>query len=275
MRFKLLFISLLAFNLYAKPNLDINETNNQNSFESFDEEFSGDEFDEEFSGDEFDEEFSEDEFTENDSNKKNIKEESCQSLESYNRFMTNTNDYFYTYIGSPISSGYSTITNEPIRDGVSNFFHNLGFPLRIVNNLLQLKFKNSAEELGVFLLNSTLGIVGIFKPAQNYFDLETHDEDFGQTMGYYGVGAGCHIVIPILGPSNLRDMSSKFFDIYTDIFHYTSLTNTEHYGIVLYEKVNKFPNQLKTYKYIKDDAIDLYPYIKDMYEQNRKQQIKE
>jgi len=227
--------------------------------------------------DSFDDDFMEDDDTQ--------AEEECQSLESYNRFMTEKNDYFFTKIVQPVSNGYKTITNEPIRDGIDNFFYNIKFPLRFINNLLQLQLVDTLEETGVFVINTTIGILGIFKPAQSFFGLESHQEDFGQTLGYYGVESGCHIVLPLLGPSNMRDMlglsvDTGFNNLYVD---YNSQekklklyeNTTDEIAGKIFEKLNNAPKSLKTYNEIKKDAIDLYPYLRDMYEQSRQQQIKE
>jgi len=206
-----------------------------------------------------------------------IQDSKCPSLDGYNRFITKHNDTIYTKILTPISNGYTSITNEPFRDGVSNFFYNLGFPLRLINNILQFELKDAAEETATFIINSTVGVVGIFKPAQNYFGLKSHREDFGQTLAVYGVGSGCHIVLPFFGPSNARDilgltLSSQFEVTHTD---HHNIRSEKILALKIYEKINNSPNTLKQYKLIKEDALDLYPYMRDIYEQHRQKEIKE
>lgn len=200
----------------------------------------------------------------------------------YNRFMTNFNDKLYDYILIPIAKGYNIIVHESIRQSISNLFDNLSYPKRVVNNLLQTKFINASEETGRFVINSTIGILGLFDPAKYYFNLEAHDEDFGQTLGYYGVGGGPHIVLPLFGPSNLRDLISIMPDSYLNPIDYRerelfTLTNTwwSYLGVRSYDYINEFSLNVDQYDKLKEDSIDLYPYLRDIYEQHRDKQIKE
>ncbi|MCF6331403.1 MAG: VacJ family lipoprotein [Sulfurimonas sp.] len=200
----------------------------------------------------------------------------------YNRFMTSFNDKLYIYALTPISRGYNTVIHYEIRKSISNLFNNLQYPTRVTNNILQAKFQNAAEETGRFVLNTTIGILGLFDPAKNYFNLEAHEEDFGQTLGYYGVGGGPHIVLPLFGPSNLRDAISIIPDSYLNPIDYTNrewftLTDTwwTYLGAKSYEYVNEFSLNVDSYDRLKEDSIDLYPYLRDVYEQYRDKQIKE
>jgi phospholipid-binding lipoprotein MlaA len=200
----------------------------------------------------------------------------------YNRAMTTFNDGAYEYVFKPVAKGYKFILHEEIRLSVQNFFHNLYYPVRLVNNLLQGKFENSAQETGRFLLNSTVGILGLFDPAKSEFDLQPHEEDFGQTLGFYGVGAGPHIVLPLLGPSNLRDTLSLYPDALLSPIDYTernywTLTDTvaEYLGLVTLENVNYTSLHINHYDKLKKNAVDLYPYLRDVYEQYRDKQIEE
>ena len=203
-------------------------------------------------------------------------------LESYNRAMTTFNDTLIVNVLIPVSNGYKTLIHKEIRESVSNFFYNLSYPPRVVNNLLQGKFRNGIEETQRFIINTTVGIVGLFDPAKTYFGLKAHQEDLGQTLGFYGVGSGPHIVIPLLGPSNLRDITGIYTDSYLSLTDYTDrewLTLTdewaEYAAIRAYEKINDFSLDNQNYMKLKEDAIDLYPYLRDIYEQHRDKQIKE
>ena len=202
-------------------------------------------------------------------------------LSGYNRFMTSANDGLYTWILIPISKGWEWLIPACVRRGFVRFFNNLLYPVRLVNNLLQGKFKNSGEETLRFTINSTIGIFGVFDPAKDWFDLEAHPEDFGQTLGYWGVGPGPHIVIPFLGPSNLRDTFSWIPDYIADP------TSTPNVGIESLEnfntrwaywgfnKLNYWSLNYKLYEGVKKDAIDLYPYLRDFYETSRLKEIAE
>ena len=209
-----------------------------------------------------------------------VKKES-DPLRGYNRVMTNFNDGVYHYFFLPVSNGYKQITNNAVRESVGNFFSNLLFPVRFVNNILQGKIENAGEELGRFLINSTLGFVGFFDPATSEFNLQEHPEDFGQTLGYWGFGAGPHIVLPFFGPSNVRDILGKYPDSllnpvdYYEQRDYNLLNNNfESFATKTYDKINDTALQDR-YGILKKDAIDLYPYLKKSYEQYRLQQIKE
>jgi len=224
---------------------------------------------------------SEDEFLEEFEQEMQI-EEIADPLSGYNRAMTSFNDGAYEYVLSPISNGYRTIVHKEIRNSVGNFFHNILYPLRLINNLLQAKFKNSAEETGRFVINSTVGIFGLFDPAKSYFGLEEHNEDFGQTLGVYGIGAGPHIVLPLFGPSNLRDTFSMIpnylvnpLDYYEDRGYNLTSNVKESIYVKTFETINKTSLNGKQYEMIKKDAIDLYPYLRDMYEQRRLKEIEE
>ena len=111
-------------------------------------------------------------------------------LSGYNRAITVFNDKLFLWVLDPVARGYRYVMPEPARRGVNNFFMNLLYPIRLVNNLLQLKIKNAGEETLRFVTNSTIGILGFWDPAKEWFGLEAHHEDFGQTLGYYGVGGG-------------------------------------------------------------------------------------
>ncbi len=203
-------------------------------------------------------------------------------LKSYNILMTNINDKFYTYILFPVAKGYKKIVPVPARNSVSNFFNNLLFPIRFINNLLQLKFKNSWQESERFIVNSTIGIVGLFDIAKSRFNINPHNEDFGQTLGYYGFGGGFYIVWPVLGPSNLRDsvgfIADSFInpDMYISSRDFNLLHNdAEAYDIESFNIINKASFNYKKYEAIKKGNVVLYPILKDLYEKHREKLIKE
>ena len=204
-------------------------------------------------------------------------------LSGYNRMMTSFNDTFFIYLFNPISEGYAYILPEAIRISLSHFVHNIQFPIRFTNNLLQGKFQNTSDELERFIVNSTVGIGGLFDPATLYMQIPAHNEDFGQTLGYYGFGAGYHVVLPFLGPSNIRDIIGLTADGYTSPLNYTSglkkyklpqnyLQSAGIYGLIM---INKNALNLGAYESLKKDAIDLYPFLRDIYEQKRTADIAE
>ncbi len=199
-------------------------------------------------------------------------------LKKYNRAITSFNDYMYMNLLIPTAKVYKDVVHENIRVSISNFFHNILFPIRFINNILQFKFKNGAEEFARFTINSSVGILGFMDIAKEHFDLNKKNEDFGQTLGYYGFGEGFHIVLPFLGPSNLRDSLGIFVDSHVNPIMYVGSTKYKHptrMGIVIFETLNKASLNIGRYESIRKEAIDLYPFIKNAYTQNRKKLIKE
>lgn len=226
--------------------------------------------------DDFEDEFS-DEFQESDG------KEIYDPFGSYNRSMTDFNDYMYINILNPVASGYSYVIPEPARKGVGNMFENIFFPIRFVNNILQLKFMNALEETGRFVVNSTFGLLGLFDPAKTQLEWQPHKEDFGQTLGYWGVAPGPHVVLPFLGPSNVRDAIAKIPDYLLDpttayIVEYPRDIPSNFWSTMAIRSVywvNKASLHQGEYENLKKDAIDLYPFLRDIYEQKRIKEIED
>ncbi|NOR56756.1 MAG: VacJ family lipoprotein [Sulfurovum sp.] len=204
-------------------------------------------------------------------------------LSGYNRAMTTVNDKMYIYGLNPLSKTYAAILPEPIRIGISNAIKNLQYPIRLSNNLLQGKFKNAADETERFLTNSTVGLLGFMDPATNLVHVPVHKEDFGQTLGFYGVGAGFHVVLPFFGPSNVRDIAGLTLDAYAsplvNIKGFESYKIPDNFGqsaaIATLYYVNKNSLELGQYESLKEDAIELYPFLRDIYEEKRQVEIDE
>ncbi len=206
-------------------------------------------------------------------------------LSDYNSAMTSFNDKVIIYALTPVSEAYAYVVPQPLRLGVSNFIHNINFPVRLINNLLQLKFQNSSDEIERFIINSTVGLAGLMDPAKNHMKIPIlpHNEDFGQTLGHYGVGSGFHIVLPFFGPSNVRDLAGITLDAYASPL--VNVKGWENYkipnnlgqsiGIVTVHLINKNSLHLGEYESLKKDAIDLYPFLRDVYEQKRAADIAE
>ncbi len=233
--------------------------------ESNEDDFSEEEDDDFEEFDEFEEEFG-------DATEKEV----FDPLEGYNRAMTTFNDKLYFWVLKPIAQCYAWIVPECVRKGIDRFFTNLMYPVRFVNNVLQLKVKNAGEETLRFVTNTTIGVLGFWDPATEWFGLEAHDEDFGQTLGYYGVGAGPHIVLPFFGPSNLRDAFSRYPDTrYLDPKTLYLETLEQQVGAVFLDSVNNTSLRIGEYESVKKDAFDLYLFLRDGYEQIRIKEIEE
>ena len=138
---------------------------------------------------------------------------------------------------------------------------------------MQFKFSEAGEETLRFLANTIIGFGGLTDGAK-YYNLQRHDEDFGQTLGYWGVGSGFHVVLPFLGPSNLRDMAGLVGDYYLDPISYVKPA-LDSFAIKTFRQGNLLSLHPDAYDNLKKDAIDLYPFLRDAYEQRRNHLIKE
>ena len=139
---------------------------------------------------------------------------------------------------------------------------------------MQFKIKQSGIELGRFVVNTTVGIGGLFDPAAGKLKWRSQDEDFGQTLARYGMGEGFPVVLPLLGPSNLRDMIGLIPDYYSNpLVHMKDDKRAMQAGTS--EAVNRSPRDIERYEALKKDALDPYTFIRDAYKQNRDQKIKE
>jgi phospholipid-binding lipoprotein MlaA len=194
-------------------------------------------------------------------------------IEPFNRSMFWVNDKLYFYLLKPIARGYRVVP-EPARQSLANFFSNLATPVRFVNSLLQLKFSDSGTELGRLVVNSTVGIGGLFDPAKKYLGWRKKDEDLGQTFGNYGVGNGFYIVWPLLGPSSVRDTVGMAGDFFLDPLHYVEMKPLERVGLNVLDKETKLSLDKDTYEGIKRQALDPYLYVRATYAQHRKGKVK-
>src|SRR6185295_2330405 len=145
--------------------------------------------------------------------------ENHDPLEGMNRGIFWFNDEVDQHVLEPVAEGWDKITSDAVKNSVSNFFQNLRFPINAVNNLLQGKPGQSASEVGRFAVNTTVGMFGFFDPA-SVWGLEPHHEDFGQTLGCWGVPPGPYLVLPLLGPSNPRDTVGLVADSMCSVQHY-------------------------------------------------------
>ena len=134
------------------------------------------------------------------------------SIEGFNRGTYRFNYYFDEYLFRPVVKGYEFITPNYVEDRISNVIDNLNEVTNFANNLLQCRLKAAGTTLSRFAINSTIGVAGLWDPAENFFGLESEVEDFGQTLGRYGVDNGTYIVLPVLGPSNARDTTGFVTD---------------------------------------------------------------
>jgi phospholipid-binding lipoprotein MlaA len=195
-------------------------------------------------------------------------------LSGYNRVMTRVNDRLYYWVLKPVARGYGAVVPKLLRRGIDNVFENLGFPVRFVNNVLQLKVHGAGVETARFLVNSTIGIAGLWDPASQLMKIEPRDEDFGQTLGRYGIGGGFHVVLPVFGPSNVRDTVGRVADGFLNPVAYVEDSDAA-LAISIVDTTNATSLRIGEYEALTGDAIDLYALLRDGYEQYRIKKIKE
>lgn len=195
-------------------------------------------------------------------------------LEPLNRGIWWVNDKLYLYFLEPIALGYSKVIPKGGRQSIANAFENLQAPERFVNNLLQLKFADAGTELKRFICNSTIGVLGLWDPATKKYEIPPQPEDFGQTLGHYGVKPIIALQLPLLGPSNLRDAVGKIPDIFLSPVYYIESLVLK-IGIKSEEVVNNTSLRLGVYKDIKKERLDMYRFLQDAYQQNRVKKIEE
>ncbi|MEI7575013.1 MAG: hypothetical protein RLZZ541_152 [Pseudomonadota bacterium] len=192
-------------------------------------------------------------------------------LEGMNRGIYKFNDVADKALIKPVATVYKTITPSPVRTGFNNFFSNLGSITTVLNDLFQFKFTNAFTDAGRFVINSTFGIAGFIDVA-GMDNIEKHKEDFGQTLGYWGVGSGPYLVLPILGPSSVRDTTGLLFDTATS----DPITYTHNIGEVrlhnqlrLAQLIDKRTELLTATDLIDEASLDPYAFMRDAYLQRR------
>ncbi|SHN54105.1 MlaA family lipoprotein [Desulfovibrio litoralis] len=191
----------------------------------------------------------------------------------WNRFWFEFNSYAVDYVVRPVYKTYDFITPDPVQTSVGNFFHNILFPVRFVNSLLQFKFKQAGVEMSRFVLNTTYGVGGLFDPAADKKAIvETDDEDFGQTLGNWGVGEGFYIVWPLLGPSTPRDTVGKVGDFFLDPVNYVDPWELRTGANVL-KNVNNSGEIIKQFDTLNEMSVDPYSAMRNAYIQRRRAQI--
>ncbi|MBF0134896.1 MAG: VacJ family lipoprotein [Magnetococcus sp. DMHC-1] len=194
-------------------------------------------------------------------------------LEPWNRAIFTFNDKASAWVLEPLAQGYKALIPEGGRVAVRNVFHNLKAPIHFTNALLQGKGQAAGEELGRFVINSTLGVAGLFDVAALHFNLHSSDEDLGQTLGHYGVGDKLYLVWPILGPSNARDTVGDVGDWFLDPLNYKPTDYWDQTGIKLFSRVNETSLRLEEFQTLRTATLDPYIALRNGYLQKRQEKV--
>ncbi|MBI1422717.1 MAG: VacJ family lipoprotein [Gammaproteobacteria bacterium] len=191
--------------------------------------------------------------------------------ESMNRSIYAFNDGFDRAIARPVAQTYKDYTPNVVQTGVSNFFSNLDDILVTVNDLLQFKFKQAAQDLGRFAFNTTAGLFGLIDVA-SHMDFPKHNEDFGQTLATWGVGSGPYVMLPFLGPSTLRDTGGLAADWQIDPVY--AINDTEaRWSVIVLRAVDTRARYLEATKIMEKSGIDPYVFLRNAYLQQRENLI--
>jgi len=189
-------------------------------------------------------------------------------LEPMNRKIFWFNDKVDTYVLEPVATGWDWVMPHVVQRSISNFFTNLRFPINTINDLLQGKLKHSAVDVGRFAVNTTVGVLGFFDPATGW-GLEAHQEDFGQTLGVWGVPPGAYLVLPIVGPSNPRDAVGLAGDYAMSITPFF-VNQFILLGTRVVDVINTRSLLLQPVRDAKAASLDYYTFVRNAYFQRRK-----
>ena len=205
-----------------------------------------------------------------------------ECFEGVSRAMFSFNMAFDDIILEPIAKGYNKLP-KPLKDGTSNFTSNIATLLSIPNNLLQGNIKQLGHSTGSFIVNTSVGILGFFNPAEK-IGLKPYKEDVGQTLGTYGMGPGCYFVLPVLGPTTARDSIGLIADSFIDPFAHVTLREKELFNVSGNEldfyslkgigAVDFRSDNITNFDSLEKSSIDLYSSLKSVYLQDRERKVK-
>jgi len=193
-----------------------------------------------------------------------------------NKVMYHFNDKLYFWAIKPVTQVYAHIIPEDFRIAVGNFYDNLWAPSRVLNNLFQLRFKAAGNELIRFVFNSFAGLGGLGDVSRDALGIKKQEADFGQTLGHYGMGHGFYLVLPVFGPSSVREGIGLAGDTFMHPLTYVNkhhLTFWQKVGFFAHEKVNATSFKIGDYESFKESAIDPYVAMRDAFVQHRKKVV--
>lgn len=194
-------------------------------------------------------------------------------LEGFNRSVDGFNQVVDKAVIKPLAQGYDKVTPPEVKTVIGNFFANLDDISIAVNNLLQGKPKAAGSDITRFALNTTVGIVGLADVATE-LGFQKHDEDFGQTLGVWGMGSGPYLVLPLLGPSTLRDAPARFVDAPLDpLYHYDDVRVRN--SLLVVNVINTRARLLPATDLVERIALDQYAFVRDAFLKRRASQIRD
>lgn len=181
----------------------------------------------------------------------------------FNRAVFAFNDVTYRYALIPAARVYGR-TPAPVQTGVGNFFDNIKMPINLINHVLQWEPRKAGVDVGRFLINTTVGVVGIFDPATHWFDIPAEETGFSETLVQYGADHGTYIVLPFIGPSNVRDGSASFVDGLMNPLAYL-IDKPESTGVRVFDNFQDFAPAADTYLSMREESDDLYIFMRNLH----------
>jgi phospholipid-binding lipoprotein MlaA len=197
-------------------------------------------------------------------------------LENVNRFFFDLNQRLDRNAGAPAATAYKETVPETVRGSLHNVLDNLGGPVNVANSLLQAKFESAATSAGRFIVNTTVGLAGIFDIATNW-GLPARNRDFGQTLGTYGVPAGPYLVLPFRGSTDVRDFAGNYLDGYLSPLHYVRYNGNNYVGLMksTLGSMDNRSNNLVTFRDIQRTSVDYYATMRTWYMERRARLIED
>ena len=201
-------------------------------------------------------------------------------FESVNRATFKFNEILDGFIFEPVAKAYRVLPS-PVRSGTSNVLENLSSLVTIPNNILQGEFKKAGVNTGRFAINTTLGIIGIFDVAEKIGFSEYEKEDYGQTLGVMGVSEGCYLILPVLGPSTIRDTAGSFINLlggdpwYNASVHGNNefLSNTQYVTTKILSGIDFRAKNIDSLENLEKNSMDFYASVRSLYLQDRQRKI--
>ena len=202
-------------------------------------------------------------------------------FERINHTTFRLNDSFTIHAVKPLARGYEHIVPQAVRTGLSNFFDNLDFPVRFGNDVLQGRFVRSGQEVGKFVVNTTAGVAGFIRASDKVSSLaDVPAEDFGLTLARWGFSSGPYLVVPLIGPSTVRDLTGYAGDFalnplnwYLIFSNHRLISNVVGYSISASRFVVRAPGSVRTYEQMKEAAVDPYTAVRNAYLSHRAAQL--
>lgn len=181
-----------------------------------------------------------------------------------NRAVFAFNDVAYRYALIPASKAYNGVVPSPVRTGIGNFFHNITAPVRVVNHILQLKPRPAGVNIARFLMNTTVGVFGIFDPADAWLDMKPAQTGFEQTLSRYGTGYGTYLVLPFFGPSDLRNGTGRVVDYFLNPIPYITEQPTTT-AVMAFDNFQQQAPGAERYLELQREADDPYIFFRNLY----------